>query len=69
MSVDNYILSTGEQNLKVLEEKAVYHLVQSEYARNYLLKRTDILPERIRRNFFFDRDYPLVELGSAGKYE
>lgn len=47
MSVDNYILGTREQNLKILEKKAVYHLVQSEYARNYLLKRTDISPNHI----------------------
>lgn len=39
MSVDNYTDSTKEENLVSIIERSEYHLVQSEYAREYLYKK------------------------------
>ncbi|MBQ1901986.1 MAG: hypothetical protein II169_05500 [Lachnospiraceae bacterium] len=39
MSVDNYTESTGEENLDSIIERSEYHLVQSEYARNYIYNK------------------------------
>ena len=36
MSVDNYLVSTGGENLKELERTVELHLVQSYYAKSYL---------------------------------
>ena len=47
MSVDNYIKSSNEKNLEYLEKNVEYHLVQSCYAGNYLLERTNIPADRI----------------------
>lgn len=47
MSVDNYIVNTGETNLKWIEQNVDYHLVQSYYAKDYLLERTSISEENI----------------------
>lgn len=47
MSVDNYIVNTGETNLKWIEQNVDYHMVQSYYAKNYLLERTSISAENI----------------------
>lgn len=43
----NYVDSTGERNLKTLEKRVSYHLVQFFYAKNYLLERTEIPLDRI----------------------
>ncbi len=47
MSVDNYISTTQEKDLQYLEKEAEYHLVQSYYAKDYLLKYTNISEDRI----------------------
>lgn len=47
MSVDNYIINTDEKNLKWIEQNVDYHLVQSYYAKNYLLGHTSISEEKI----------------------
>ncbi len=47
MSVDNYIVTTGERNLKWIEQNVDYHFVQSYYAKNYLRERTGISEEKI----------------------
>ncbi len=47
MSVDNYIRSSAEKNLEYLEKNVAYHLVQSYYARKYLIERARIPSEKI----------------------
>lgn len=47
MSVDNYISSTREENLPVIKEEIMLHLVQSRYAMHYLTEKVGIGQEHI----------------------
>lgn len=50
MSVDNYLVSTNEQNISLLKQKVLYHFVQSKYAEEY-----------VKQKFDFPQIYPLSD--------
>lgn len=47
MSVDNYIEATKEKDLEYICSEVVCHLVQSYYAKDYLLKRANVREDKI----------------------
>ena len=59
MSVDNYTESTGEENLDSIIERSEYHLVQSEYARNYIYNKNVSQDKILWLTDYIRRDMPM----------